>query len=104
LRKAAYYRKYFEDTHIELLEAKRMMDEAHLHSAILVSSPYHMRRIRLIAGKVFGDGKQTFSCVPTSYERSFDGGGWLEKQRRDKFMSEYIKICWYLIYMIFGEG
>jgi uncharacterized SAM-binding protein YcdF (DUF218 family) len=40
--------KYFENTHIEVLEAKRLMKRYGLSSAIFVSSPYHMRRIKII--------------------------------------------------------
>ena len=33
LRKKSFYHEYYEDTHIEVLEAKRLMDESGLHSA-----------------------------------------------------------------------
>jgi hypothetical protein len=98
LRKKGFYKKHYEDTHIEVLEGKRVMEELCLHSAILVSSPYHMRRIRMIAGKVFGDGKQTFCCVPTSFERPFVAADWFPKRSRDIIMSEYVKICCFLLY------
>jgi hypothetical protein len=100
LRKRAFYKKHYEDTHIEVLEAKRMMDETGLHSAILVSSPCHMRRIWLIARKVFGDRKQTFCCVPTSFERSFAAGDWFNRHGRDVIISEYAKLGWFMLYGI----
>jgi hypothetical protein len=102
LRKKAIYGKYYEDTHMEVLEAKRIMDEAGLRSAILVSSSYHMRRIRMIAGKVFGDGKNTFNCVPTKFEKQFDASDWRVRSHRDILLSEYVKIGWFMLYRIFG--
>src|SRR5574341_748616 len=53
IRKRAYYEVYYEKTHVEALEAKMMMDDLGLVSAIMVSSPYHMRRIRMISRNVF---------------------------------------------------
>lgn len=103
LRKRALYQKYYEDTHIEVLEAKRIMDESGFRSAILVSSPYHMRRIRLIAGKVFGGGRYSFYCVPTSFERSFVAKDWFDKHNMGILTSEYVKIGWYLLYRVFGR-
>ncbi|HUH65868.1 MAG TPA: hypothetical protein VLZ07_05495, partial [Syntrophales bacterium] len=44
---------YFENTHVEVLEAKRMMEKHNLTSAIFVSSPVHMRRIKIITDKIF---------------------------------------------------
>ena len=63
----SHYPKYFEDTHIEILEAKKMMDKAGFKSAIFVSSPYHMRRISIIANKVFGKNGYQLIFVPSRY-------------------------------------
>jgi len=38
---------WFENTHIEVLGAKRLMENLGLCSALFVSSPYHMRRIKM---------------------------------------------------------
>lgn len=38
-----------ENTHIELLRGFVLMDRLGLESAIVLSSPYHMRRIKIIA-------------------------------------------------------
>lgn len=101
-RKATYYKKYFEDTHVEALEAKRMMDEHGLHSAILVSSPYHMRRIRHISNTVFNNGFYTLTFVPTRFQASFTVADWLNKERRKIIVSEYVKMEWFLIYGAFS--
>ncbi len=102
LRKKAFYRKYYENTHIEVLEAKRLMAESGCRSAILVSSPYHMRRIRMIAGKVFGDGSLTFNCAPIAFEKHFYTVDWRVGYGRETILSEYVKIGWFLIYNQFG--
>jgi len=42
-----------ENTHTEVLVAMQMMKRLDFRTAILVSSPYHMRRIKIIAERVF---------------------------------------------------
>jgi hypothetical protein len=92
------YPKYFEDTHIEILEAKKMMDKAGFKSAIFVSSPYHMRRISIIANKVFGKNGYRLIYVPSRYEQN-TGALWFLNKRDLKFVSsEYSKIIWFMLY------
>jgi uncharacterized SAM-binding protein YcdF (DUF218 family) len=92
---------YFEDTHAEILLAKRAMNACGLRSAIFVSSPYHMERIRMITKRVFGERARYISYVPTQYEndpidlRDMDWGDWVFVIR------EYIKICWFSLYSPF---
>ena len=52
-RKARGYGAWFEDTHVELLEARRMLAEAGVRSAIVVSSSWHLGRVRRIGDAVF---------------------------------------------------
>ena len=52
---------FYERTHVEELYAKKIMDSLGLKSAIMVSSPYHMRRIRLIASRTFGEQSRFFA-------------------------------------------
>lgn len=101
MRIAAKYRKYLENTHIEALEARQMMDDMGLRSAMLVSSGYHMRRIRLIAGRVFGASSYSFSCNPAQWQQEFTASDWLDKERRRIIASEYVKIGWFLVYSPF---
>ena len=58
-----FYPSYVEDTHIEVLEAKRMMDKAGFKSAIFVSSPFHMRRIKTMVERVFNSALSTQHCL-----------------------------------------
>jgi hypothetical protein len=93
-----HYPKYFEDTHIEVLEAKKMMDKAGFRSAIFVSSPYHMRRISIIAKQVFGKKEYRLTFVPSRFEE-FKGSMWFINKRDLKFVvGEYSKIAWFMVY------
>ena len=97
------YPGYYEDTHIELIEAKKVMTDYGLKSAIFVSSPYHMRRIKLIAAKIFDFGKNDFYFVPTLYEKA--PANILELSLSDwkKVRREYGKMIWFLIYFNYSE-
>jgi hypothetical protein len=95
------YPKYFEDTHVEILEAKKMMDKTGSKSAIFVSSPYHMRRIGIIANKVFGKKDYRLIFVPSRYEQH-SGPRWFLNKRDLKFVTtEYSKIIWFTLYRFF---
>jgi len=95
------YPGFYERTHVETLIAKKLMDARGLKSAIMVSSPYHMERIRLIANKVFGERANRISYVPTRYEHAPTGfrKKTLTYLKRGAF--EYIKTCWFRMYSLF---
>jgi len=96
--KQFHYPRYYEDTHVEILEAKKMMDKAGFKTAIFVSSPYHMRRISIIARKVFGKKGYRLTFVPSRYEQH-RGAAWFLDKRELKFVSsEYSKIIWFMLY------
>ena len=77
-----------------------MMGNRGLKTAIMVSSPYHMRRIKVIAEKVFGDNL-TVRYVPTRYE-PIPGNFWLFNSYDCKFvLTEYAKIAWFVLYSPF---
>ena len=103
IRIAATYKKHYENTHIEALEAKWMLDDLGLRSAMLVSSAYHMRRISMIVGRVFDARKYSISCNPARWQASFTAGDWLNKERRKIIASEYVKIAWFLVYGVVGS-
>ena len=89
---------YYEDTHLEIIEARKIMSKYGLHSAIFISSPYHMRRIKLIAIKVFDNKSGELYFVPTSYEKApakfweLSGADWKKVGR------EYSKMLWFSLY------
>jgi uncharacterized SAM-binding protein YcdF (DUF218 family) len=95
--------KFYENTHLEMLMARRIMDELGFKTAILVSEPYHMRRIKLIADRVFDEEAYRLRFIPTS-----PGGNdrlwWLlYKDKRRWIVSEYIKILWFVLYAPFTQ-
>jgi uncharacterized SAM-binding protein YcdF (DUF218 family) len=96
------YPGYYENTHIEILEAKKVMDEFRWKSMILVSSPDHMRRIRLMAMQEFGEnGKYKFFMVPACEEQS-SSKRWYPKTWQLRIAAmEYIKMAWFMIYVKF---
>lgn len=88
---------YYEDTHLELIEAKKIMRQYGQTTAIFVSSPYHMRRIRIMVGKEFGspDG---YCFSPTPYEKAPLNAWELKASDWKKVAREYVKIAWFLVY------
>ena len=103
VRRAASDNKYYESTHIEALEAKRMLDGLGLRSVMLVSSVYHMRRISLIADRVFDARNYDVSCNPARWQPQFTAGDWFNRARRKIIVSEYAKIAWFLAYGLVGS-
>jgi hypothetical protein len=94
---------FYEDTHVEIMEAHKIMSGYGLKSAIFVSSPYHMRRIKLIAMKVFHPPQGDFYFVPTRYEKVPVNYWELSSADWKKVRREYGKIIWFYIYSIWSE-
>lgn len=102
--------KYSENTHKEIILAKEMMDTLGLKSAILVSSPYHMRRIKMIATDVFKTGllaskqveeskyQYSLSFVPTRSQKTKTSILESMIENISNITTEYIKIIWFIIY------
>ena len=91
-------RPYFENTHVEVLEAKRMMEQYGLKSAIFVSSPDHMRRIKIITEKIFFEEPVIIVFVPIRVEPAHQDLTLSDYKRMGK---EYVKIIWFLMYSPF---
>jgi len=89
--------KYYEDTHLELIKAKETMTMYGQKSAIFVSSPYHMRRIRIIVEKEFDDLSQSYFS-PTPFEAAPLNIWQLKASDWKKVWREYIKISWFILY------
>lgn len=98
LRKERNYPTYYENTHFELLEARRIMDKLGFKSALIVSSPYHMRRIRIIAETVFKDVPKTIAYIPTSYEKHHSNILGNISWNMEWIFGEIIKIMWFVTY------
>ncbi len=96
------YPSFYESTHVEVLLAKRVMKQNGFKSAIFVSSPYHLRRIKLITDKIFDQGSSKIVFVPTSFETSGQGLFKRTISYWSNSVNEYIKILWFLIYSWFA--
>jgi hypothetical protein len=99
--KRRLYPEYYEDTHLELIEAGEIMSRYGLTSAIFVSSPYHMRRIKIMVTKLFGDKQNEFYFIPTPYEKAPANIWEFTPSEWKKLRREYGKILWFLIYSTF---
>lgn len=100
IRKAYGFPDFYENTHVEMLLAKKVMDASGFRKAIFVSSPYHMKRMKIIAGKIFGPAYH-ITMVPSRFEK-WDGGlpdSWGDLKY---LLLEYPKIIWFLCYDSFG--
>jgi hypothetical protein len=95
---APNYRRYYENTHIEALEAKRIMDRQGFRSALFVSSPGHMRRIRMIAGEVFDPAAYRIAFIPTRFEQRPEGIRKFTPTNVAATALECAKIIWFQTY------
>ena len=95
--------EFYEDTHLEIVEAQKIMSDYRLTSAIFVSSPYHMRRVQLIAMKVFDTNNNAFYFVPTHYEKAPADFWELSSADWRKVRREYGKILWFFIYFPWSQ-
>jgi len=95
-----------ENTHLEIALARRIMDSLGFTSAIFVSSPYHLRRMKIIAKSVFLDTANTHKFqlyfVPTRNETPHLSSWFLNSHDLKFVASEYGKIAWFLIYSSFS--
>ena len=89
--------KFYEDTHLELMKAKVIMNFYGQKSAIFVSSPYHMRRIQIIVDKEF-DSFSKLYFSPTPFEKAPVEIWQLKASDWKKVWKEYIKILWFMVY------
>jgi hypothetical protein len=88
--------RFYESTHVEMLLAKKAMDACQFKKAIFVSSPYHMKRIKIMADRVF-DSSYDIRLVPTRFEKwnSKFPATWHELSYD---FEEIPKMIWYLCY------
>jgi len=96
----AKIKRYFENTHVEALEAKKMMEAHGFKTAVFVSSPYHMRRIKIISEKIF-DPSFHIVFVPARLETAHQNWLHLTKSDLNFIIREYVKILWFLLYSPF---
>lgn len=89
-------------TYEEAVALKRLIYQNHdIQSVIIVSSPFHMRRVRMIFRKVLPDKIKTiFHPVPWS-ESKYARRWWSTEDSTAMVINEYIKLVYYYFkYMI----
>jgi len=101
------YPRFYEDTHIEVLEAKRIMDQSGFKKANFVSSPTHMRRIKIITGHVFqkknpAPNAYQIKFVPMRTETSLPKVSPWDMKSIGNVAYEYIKMVWFYSYNVFN--
>jgi len=103
LQEEIHRKAFYENTHKEIVEAKTIIDNYGFRSAIIVSSRYHMRRVKIIAEKVFVGKDYRLYFVPTRYEKRH-GIFWFLTPYDLKWVGrEYCKIVWFLLYLPFSS-
>ncbi len=93
--------QYMEDTHRELLRGRKMMEALDIHSVNIVSSPYHLRRIKFISEHVFEHYPVTIHLTPTPYGPQPVKLWWTDRDQRWWVLNEWIKLIWFFIYSPF---
>ena len=90
--------RFYENTHLEVLIAKEISERHGFRSITFVSSPYHMRRVKLIAERVFAANYYRLSFV-TYGTRNPNSFLWIFREEDLKWVtSEYVKIVWFMVY------
>jgi hypothetical protein len=93
-------RRFVERTHVEVLQALELMKHIDAKRAIFVSSPYHMRRIKIMADRVFDGGTYEIAYLPTAYDPPH--WPWFAHWTDVKWVvSEWVKIGWFFLYSPF---
>lgn len=82
-------------TYDEAVVTRKAMEQKGLRSAIIVTSPYHLRRTRLIFARVF-DGKGTRLIFHPSENSSFSMNAWWRSYYgRKMILLEYLGLVYY---------
>ncbi len=91
------YPDYYENTHVEILETKKMMERERYTSAIFVSAPYHMKRISIIAKRVFCNKEYQLNFRGRSYVQHKESLLLLSWCKVKHFFEEYCKIVGFYV-------
>ena len=90
-----------ESTHHEALITRGIIEAENLDSVLVVSSPYHMRRIKMIFDHVIGDrAKLIYVAVPDEWS-DFRREWWRDEESAVALLHEYIAIPYYYFKYIF---
>jgi hypothetical protein len=100
-RRHKTFPSFYENTHIEVLLAERVMKQHGFKSAIFVSSPYHIPRLKLITEKIFNESSSKIVFVPSFSKKSSRDFFHRTISYWNNWMNECIKILWFVIYSSF---
>ena len=94
------YPGFYENTHVEALEARKLMEEQGITSAIMVSDPLHMRRIKIISSRVFDKKRYRIRCIGSQYLRAQGFFSTFRPQNVKFALSEAVKIGSFWVYQL----
>lgn len=93
-------KSFVEQTHVEVLQARKLMAHIDAKRVIFVSSPYQMRRIAIMAQHLFPPGKYEIAYQPTLYVPRHVP--WFLAWPDVKWVfTEWGKIGWFILYSPF---
>jgi len=78
------------------LYSANIMREQGFNSAIIVTSPYHTRRVSIIFNEIFKDWEITISPYP--YDESISSNWWKDRATAEIVISEYLKLVWHYLF------
>jgi len=84
-----------ETTYENAVLTKKIIRQRGIKSALVVSSPYHMRRVKFIFDRVFQGSGVELVYVPVK-DSWFEPDSWWKSPRGQKIVFfEYVKLLWY---------
>jgi len=86
-----------QNTYRELVRAREMIDGYGFRSAVIVSSPYHMRRVKIMCSEVFPSEDYDILCIGTKYEHTHRAFWFFYSYDRKWVLTECGKLAWFLI-------
>lgn len=84
-------------TYQEAVNLRQFAQDRHWSSIIVVTSPYHTRRARLILGHVFRDTPVVVAVRPVYDHWYRPEGWWLDEEGREVTLEEYLKLVLFLV-------
>jgi len=81
----------------EAVNTRRTMEANGWRRALVVSDPYHLRRLSWTWARVFKDSGLSYSLVATSPQRWDPDGWWHDEKIAPFVIMEYIKLAYYLV-------
>ena len=81
----------------EAVNTRRIMEANGWRRALVVSDPYHMRRLSWTWARAFKDSGLSYSLVATSPKYWNPDGWWRDEKIAPYVIMEYIKLAYYLV-------